>query len=48
MTNNSDMLQGDNMPDLHEKTKDEMQDMLSLMLDEDKPYQQRLDAYEYL
>lgn len=48
MTNNSDMLQGDNMPDLHEKTKDEMLDMLSVMLDEDKPYQQRLDAYEYL
>lgn len=48
MTNNSDMLQGDNMPDLHEKTKDEMLNMLSLMLDEDKPYQQRLDAYEYL
>lgn len=42
------MLQGDNMPDLHEKTKDEMLDMLSVMLDEDKPYQQRLDAYEYL
>lgn len=42
------MLQGDNMPDLHEKTKDEMLNMLSLMLDEDKPYQQRLDAYEYL
>ena len=36
------------MPDLHEKTKDEMLDMLSVMLDEDKPYQQRLDAYEYL
>lgn len=48
MTNNSDMLQGDNMPDLHEKTKDEMLDILSVMLDEDKPYQQRLDAYEYL
>lgn len=42
------MLQGDNMPDLHEKTKDEMLNMLSVMLDEDKPYQQRLDAYEYL
>lgn len=42
------MLQGDNMPDLHEKTKEEMLDMLSVMLDEDKPYQQRLDAYEYL
>ena len=25
-----------------------MLDMLSVMLDEDKPYQQRLDAYEYL
>ena len=48
MTINSDMLQVDNMPDLHEKTKDEMLDMLSVMLDEDKPYQQRLDAYEYL
>lgn len=43
------MLQsGESMPDLHEKTKDEMLNMLSVMLDEDKPYQQRLDAYEYL
>lgn len=32
----------------HEKTKDEMLRMLDVMLDEDKPYSQRLDAYEYL
>ncbi|MDE5601506.1 MAG: hypothetical protein K2J16_03310, partial [Clostridia bacterium] len=30
------------------KTKQEMLDMLELMLDEDKPYNERLEAYEYL
>ena len=34
--------------DIHEKTKDEMLEMLSTMLDEDKPYSERLEAYEYL
>lgn len=30
------------------KTKQEMLDMLELMLDEDRPYNERLEAYEYL
>lgn len=30
------------------KTKKEMLEMLDVMLDEDKPYPQRLEAYEYL
>lgn len=30
------------------KSKDEMQNMLNVMLDEDRPYPERLDAYEYL
>ena len=30
------------------KTRQEMLDMLELMLDEDRPYNERLEAYEYL